>query len=336
MSPVASPGLCLDVSNAVFVNTAVVQLWTCNQTPAQQWQFWSDDTLRPASDPSFCLDAMTGVPTGGGSSSSPLQLWSCAGNDRQLWSLQVPSDAMTTGTSVGNSHAGFLYATLYAPMYASGTAVQSAAGVALQYWKLSRVSAASLSSTGAAGSGPTPSPSAAPTQTIITAAFCKGSACAGQQTTPTVCSGQSVVACCPNDPFFSASNGVCNCRDSTMQPVTQQCVVAITYSWTPASWSACAGPCGTNAGTQATPQPQCQGYVDNVPFGSSVDASNCGGAASMPATSRPCTASICPSVVASSSTGTQSGSHVSSASSFSSTLSMPVTVGIAVALVLSL
>ena len=159
MSPVASPGLCLDVSNAVFVNTAVVQLWTCNQTPAQQWQFWSDDTLRPASNPSFCLDAKTGVPTWsaftGASPPSPLQLYSCVGNnwDRQLWSFQHVQGGAPTEVAVNNcASSRNNYAILYAPSYSSGTGVQSAnvADGTIQTWNLTPANT-SPSSTGASG-----------------------------------------------------------------------------------------------------------------------------------------------------------------------------------------
>jgi hypothetical protein len=82
--PNADPTLCLDVSGGVLTNGAAVQLWDCDNKPAQQWQFYADDTLRPASNPSFCLDSKTGVPASG-AAASPLQLYACQGNS---WSRQ--------------------------------------------------------------------------------------------------------------------------------------------------------------------------------------------------------------------------------------------------------
>ena len=303
-----------------------MQMWTCNQTPAQQWQFWSDDTLRPASNPSFCLDAKTGVPSGGSGGAavySLLQLYACAGNDRQLWSMNTPSTSMTTGTVIYNNRPGPPYlATLYIMGYTSGTPVQSANAffVAGQSWVLNL----------------TP----APTQTTINAAFCASTtpSCANQPVDTATCSpGQSLAYCCPTT---GPSFGNCGCLDNTGQPATQQCIVSITYAWTHPFWGSCTGPCGAGAGTQTGTTPWCQGHIDNgavTEYGSAVDASNCGGIGTMPATTRSCTVALCPSTVVSSSTGidpagvagaTAGGASTHSSASSSSGLSMPATVGI--------
>jgi hypothetical protein len=151
--PSDNTALCLDITSGAIVSGTAVQLYPCNDTPSQQWQFYADDTLRVASNPSLCLNAKNGVPSSG-STPTPVQLYTCQGNawSRQLWSLgdlTAPSSAgISSGTTVNNcalsNSIGSTGATLFAPLpLTSGGAVQSlvASAASVQMWKVVPVQA---------------------------------------------------------------------------------------------------------------------------------------------------------------------------------------------------
>jgi hypothetical protein len=71
-------GLCLDDRNNSTRNGTVVQVWRCNGLASQQWQVWSDGTIRHNG---LCLDA-TGDGTANG---TKVQLWTCTGDANQEW-----------------------------------------------------------------------------------------------------------------------------------------------------------------------------------------------------------------------------------------------------------
>ncbi|MEV1008025.1 ricin-type beta-trefoil lectin domain protein [Streptomyces sp. NPDC049881] len=73
-------GTCLDVAGGNSANGTPVQIWGCNDTPAQRWTAYADGTLRALGK---CLD-VTNLGTGNG---APVALWGCNGGANQRWEV---------------------------------------------------------------------------------------------------------------------------------------------------------------------------------------------------------------------------------------------------------
>ena len=71
-------GLCLDDRGNGSRNGAIIQVWKCSGDSAQQWQVYSDGTIRHNG---LCLDA-SGYGTNNG---AKVQLWACTGAANQRW-----------------------------------------------------------------------------------------------------------------------------------------------------------------------------------------------------------------------------------------------------------
>ncbi|MFD1151250.1 lectin [Saccharothrix hoggarensis] len=71
-------GKCLDGEPSTNVDGAVVRLWDCNGSAAQQWTVASDGTLRALGR---CLD----VSGSGRTNGTKVQLWTCNGTAAQQW-----------------------------------------------------------------------------------------------------------------------------------------------------------------------------------------------------------------------------------------------------------
>jgi hypothetical protein len=71
-------GLCLDDRANSSSGGAIVQVWQCSGAVNQQWQVYSDGTIRHNG---LCLDA-TGYGTANG---TKVQLWACTGGANQRW-----------------------------------------------------------------------------------------------------------------------------------------------------------------------------------------------------------------------------------------------------------
>lgn len=71
-------GLCLDDRNNSDSDGAIVQVWSCNGLVNQQWQVWSDGTIRHNG---LCLDARNY----GTANGTKVQLWACTGGANQKW-----------------------------------------------------------------------------------------------------------------------------------------------------------------------------------------------------------------------------------------------------------
>ncbi|MFF8448390.1 ThuA domain-containing protein [Streptomyces leeuwenhoekii] len=71
-------GKCLDVDGAHTADGTKVQIWTCNDTPAQHWTVAPDNTLRALGK---CLDVSAAGTTDG----TRVQLWTCNGTGAQQW-----------------------------------------------------------------------------------------------------------------------------------------------------------------------------------------------------------------------------------------------------------
>jgi len=74
-------GKCLDIPGAHFEKGAKVDIWDCNGSGAQDWQFHDDSSIRnPASG--MCLD----IPGNSGyQDETQIQIWSCNGSGPQQW-----------------------------------------------------------------------------------------------------------------------------------------------------------------------------------------------------------------------------------------------------------
>jgi hypothetical protein len=71
-------GLCLDDRGNSTGNGAVVQVWQCNGAASQQWQVFSDGTIRHNG---LCLDARAN----GTANGTKVQLWACTLAANQKW-----------------------------------------------------------------------------------------------------------------------------------------------------------------------------------------------------------------------------------------------------------
>lgn len=71
-------GKCLDVNASATANGTRVQLWSCNNSGAQQWTSSSDGTLKALGK---CLDATAG----GLDNGTKVQLFQCNNTGAQVW-----------------------------------------------------------------------------------------------------------------------------------------------------------------------------------------------------------------------------------------------------------
>ncbi|MEU9128402.1 RICIN domain-containing protein [Kitasatospora sp. NPDC048540] len=78
-----TPGQCLDVDIwGKGANGSKIQTWTCNNSPQQEWIYWSDGSLESVKFPGMCLDADT---NGNGKDGNLVQLYKCNGWANQRW-----------------------------------------------------------------------------------------------------------------------------------------------------------------------------------------------------------------------------------------------------------
>ncbi len=131
-------GKCVDVPGFNDTNGTDVQIYDCNGGTNQQWQFWSDGTVRPTFNTNKCLD-LPGWQTANGTS---IQIYDCHGSTNQKWTLSSagilkgfggkcvddPGFSTTNGTNLQyyNCNGGFNQVFTLAP----------AAGGPSQFWNL--------------------------------------------------------------------------------------------------------------------------------------------------------------------------------------------------------
>jgi predicted alpha-1,2-mannosidase len=84
---------CLDADPSQSANGAVVRIWDCNGSPAQQWTLASDGTLRAAGR---CLD----VSGSGRANGTKVQLWDCNGTGAQQWWPKAGGAVVNSPTSM--------------------------------------------------------------------------------------------------------------------------------------------------------------------------------------------------------------------------------------------
>jgi hypothetical protein len=87
------PGPCIDNNDnsATAANRNPIDVYSCSGSPAQEWLFEPDGTIRLASDTSYCLD----VTDGGTANGTLLDLYTCLSNDgSQQWQLLSDGEIM--------------------------------------------------------------------------------------------------------------------------------------------------------------------------------------------------------------------------------------------------
>ncbi|MEU5222356.1 ricin-type beta-trefoil lectin domain protein [Streptomyces toyocaensis] len=89
---VHSSGRCMDVRNSSTANGAVVQLWGCNGTGAQQWYVGSDGAIR-------ALGACLEVPDGATADGTLVQLWECDGGANQRFTVTDAGEIVVRATN---------------------------------------------------------------------------------------------------------------------------------------------------------------------------------------------------------------------------------------------
>ncbi len=85
-------GKCADVANGNSADGTSVQMWSCNNSPAQTWTLAGDGTIRALGK---CLD----VAGAGTANDTKVQLFSCNGTSAQQWAYQTATGALRNPTS---------------------------------------------------------------------------------------------------------------------------------------------------------------------------------------------------------------------------------------------
>ncbi|MFC4150146.1 ricin-type beta-trefoil lectin domain protein [Micromonospora mangrovi] len=102
---------CVDVAGANPANGTRIQLWTCNGTPAQQWTWAADGSVRALGK---CLDVAAGSTANG----AKVQLYDCNGTGAQRWVFSAAGDIVNPQSN----------------RCLDATGVSSADGTPLQLW----------------------------------------------------------------------------------------------------------------------------------------------------------------------------------------------------------
>ncbi len=69
----------MDVASASSANGTAIQLYDCNGTSAQTWQFRADGTIRPIAAQTLCLAAASAA------NAAQIILAACNGDPLQKW-----------------------------------------------------------------------------------------------------------------------------------------------------------------------------------------------------------------------------------------------------------
>ncbi len=88
---------CLDNDHGHQTQGNKIQIWGCNKTGAQIWDFYSDHTVHLHVNAAYCLD----VQWAGTSQGTPVWLWPCNGTAAQVWNV-MPKGG---GVALVNPHA---------------------------------------------------------------------------------------------------------------------------------------------------------------------------------------------------------------------------------------
>jgi beta-glucanase (GH16 family) len=85
-------GRCIDVPGAASTDGARLQIYDCNGTAAQQWQFASDGTVRALGK---CMDAAAA----GTADGTAVQLYTCNGTNAQKFTLSAAGDLVNVNAN---------------------------------------------------------------------------------------------------------------------------------------------------------------------------------------------------------------------------------------------
>ena len=88
----AGSGRCIDVPGAASTDGARLQIYDCNGTAAQQWQFASDGTVRSLGK---CMDAAAA----GTANGTAVQLFTCNGTNAQKFTLSAAGDLVNVNAN---------------------------------------------------------------------------------------------------------------------------------------------------------------------------------------------------------------------------------------------
>lgn len=116
----AIAGKCVDVDAGSSTDGTKVQVWTCNNSPAQKWTLPGDGTVRALGK---CLDA-TAAGTANG---TKLQLYTCNGTAAQTWTYALATGALrnpVSGRCVDNPNASTADGTQYRLWDCNGSPAQ--------------------------------------------------------------------------------------------------------------------------------------------------------------------------------------------------------------------
>ncbi|MFC0844710.1 RICIN domain-containing protein [Streptomyces noboritoensis] len=113
---VAAPGKCLDVAGGGKDNGTPVQIWNCNNDPAQDWRLYTDDSGLHLMNVGSgrCLD----VDHANSANGTKIQIWGCNQASSQTWEADVRATTSLRNTGTGkcldlhtftNSQDAFLY-----------------------------------------------------------------------------------------------------------------------------------------------------------------------------------------------------------------------------------
>jgi len=84
---------CIDIPEAKIENGVKLQIWTCNDSPAQLWYYSKiDGSIRPTANLDYCLDAGSSLKQG-----DPLLLWECNEGDWQKWKFPAEDSDLSLG-----------------------------------------------------------------------------------------------------------------------------------------------------------------------------------------------------------------------------------------------
>ncbi|MER7008333.1 S8 family serine peptidase [Dactylosporangium sp. NPDC000555] len=85
-------GKCVDVMNRLNANGTPIQLYDCNNTPAQYWSLQSDGTVRALGK---CMD----VTAAGTANGTKVQLYDCNGTQAQRWRVTASRQLINAGSN---------------------------------------------------------------------------------------------------------------------------------------------------------------------------------------------------------------------------------------------
>ncbi|WP_433045142.1 S8 family serine peptidase [Dactylosporangium sp. CS-033363] len=85
-------GKCIDVQNRMNTNGTPIQLYDCNNTPAQYWQLQSDGTVRALGK---CMDVTAAANQNG----TKIQLYDCNGTAAQQWKVTSSRQLINVGAN---------------------------------------------------------------------------------------------------------------------------------------------------------------------------------------------------------------------------------------------